>query len=302
MSPRGHAGWPALFTGLCLMGSAGSSLAQSPDASRVEPSSRNYLDVEVDGGPPADERRLQYALGAALTSSPEYAGSNRRGLSLKPLIAVRYGRFKISSSGGSSILDYGESADGSDSGASADLINQKRLKLKLSARIGGGRDTADSIDLAGLPDIDRTIFARLHVSYDLTEHLKMTSGLTWDLLGRQNGATLSAGLGYTDRLNARTEWTAGIGVGWANATHMQSMFGVPAGAATAQRPAYETGAGIKDIGVGVGIKTALNKNWIAFANTSYARLLGAAADSPLTTGNGSLSATIGIGYRCCKKH
>ena len=298
MNHRRHRRWPTLLAGLCLTAPAAPSLAQDQQASRIEPSSRNYLDVEVDGSPPATERRLQYALGVALTSAPEYAGSNRRGLSLKPIAAIRYGRFKISSSGGSSILNYGESADVGGSGASADLIDQKRFKLKLSARIGGGRDTADSVDLAGLPDIDRTVFARLYVSYDLTEHLNLNSGLPFDLLGHGNGATLSAGLGYTDRLSSRTEWTTGIGVGWANATHMQSMFGVPASAATAQRPAYETGAGIKDIGV--GIKTALNDNWIAFASTSYARLLGAAADSPLTTGNGGLSATIGIGYRCCK--
>jgi len=257
---------------------------------------RNYLDLEIDTEPQAP--RVSYALGLALSSSPEYAGSSRRDVSLKPIAAFRYGRFKISSSGGSGILNFGEHAE--SSGVSADLISSRALKLKLSARIGGGRKTSDSIDLAGLPEISKTVFTRLSASYALTGQFSLNSTASWDVLGRGSGLTLSVGLGHSQYLNRRTVWNTGIGLTLANATHMQSYFGVPGDAATPTRAAYQPGAGIKDLSLGTGFMTALSPRWIAFGQLGYSRLLGQAADSPLTTGANNLSATVGIGYRCCR--
>ena len=256
----------------------------------------DYVDVEVQA--PAQPSTFSFALGVALSTSPEYAGSNRRDYSLKPIGAVRYGRYKLSTSGGSSVLNFGSVSD--SSGASADLINTEALKLKVSARIGGGRATSDSVDLTGLEDIPRTVFARFSVSYALTDHLSANSTVSWDLLERGNGGTLSAGIGYVTRVSANTEWNLGLGITYANDTHMQGMFGVPVASASATHEAYWAKAGLKDVGIGTGVITALNRHWIMFGNVGYSRLLGDAADSPITRGAGAFSAGIGIGYRCCK--
>jgi len=273
--------------------------AQAQDAPVQTIPKRNYLDLEIDSDESEPrESSVSYALGLALSSTPQYAGSSRRDLSLKPIAAFRWGRFKLSSSGGSSILNFGEQTE--SSGVSADLIDTRALKLKLSARIGGGRKTSDSIDLAGLPEIRKTVFTRLSASYALTEQLSVTSTASWDVLSRGSGLTLSVGLGHSKYLNRRTIWNTGIGLTYGNATHMQSYLGVPLDTATATRAVYQSDAGIKDLSVGTGFMTALSPRWIAFGQLGYSRLLGQAADSPLTTGRNNISATVGIGYRCCK--
>ncbi len=261
---------PAII--LLLSAPAWAGLALAQDTTNLTPPQKNYLDVEVDSEPHSP--RLSYALGLSINSAPEYAGSDRRDYSLKPAFAIRYGRYKLSSSGGSSILNFGERAE--SSGASADLINNKTLKLKASARIGGGRNADDSVDFDGLPEVDRTIFGRLSASYQLSSHFNLNSTLTTDLLGRDNGTTLSAGLSYTQRISSRTEWNAGIGVTYGDATHMRSFYGVPDDAANAQRSAYSPGAGFKDWGIGTGFMTALDKHWIAFGSAGYNQLIGRA--------------------------
>ncbi|MEZ5658369.1 MAG: MipA/OmpV family protein [Burkholderiaceae bacterium] len=259
-------------------------------------SSRTHIDIEVESQ--ASEPHSQFALGMSLTSAPEYLGSSRQGLSLKPILAYRYGRFKLTSSGGSSIMNFGVRSD--DSGASAELLKTSRWKIKTSARIGGGRSASDSVDLAGLPSIQRTVFARLSVNYKLTEAISLDSTLTWDLLGHDNGASLSAGIGYAFRSSPATEWSFGAGVTYGNATHMRGLFGVPESAATADRPAYEPGAGLRDIGLGAGFITSLSKRWVAFGNVGLNKVIGPAADSPLTHASTGRRASVGIGWRCCR--
>ena len=283
-----------LVAGLASACLAPHCLAEEPPGSDVP--SRPSVDVEVGPRPPGPVSA--FVLGTSLTSAAEYSGSGRRDLSWRPLLAYRYGRFKLSSSGSSALLNFGSVAD--ESGASLDLLESSRLTLRTGLRIGGGRDTSDSVDLAGLPDIRKTVFARLSASYRLTGNWRADSTLGWDLLGRGNGVFLSAGLGYRLRLTPGTEFAAAAGLNVGNATHMNSFFGVPVSAQTADRPAYRPGAGLKDAGVGIGLTTILPHGWIAFGNLGYSRLLAGAADSPLTTRAASPAVTIGIAWRCCK--
>jgi outer membrane scaffolding protein for murein synthesis (MipA/OmpV family) len=261
-----------------------------------DPSVRRSVDIDVE----KDQGRsdFRWLLGASLTSAGEYAGSDRRDLSFRPLVAVRYGRLKLASSGSSSLLDFGAAPD--ESGASLDLLASSRWKLRAGLRIGGGRPSSDSPDLAGLPDVRKTVLARGSAGYLLTPDLSVTSTLSWDLLGRDNGASWSNSLDYRRRLRAGTELRLGLGVTFGNATHMNSFYGVPLSARTADRPYYRPGSGLKDAGLGVGFTSALTSHWIAFGGVSYTRLLDGAADSPLTKQRYDTAATLGIAWKCCR--
>ena len=274
----------------------GAPLAQLEEPLRIEPPVRPHVDIGV--GPAPEGAKSEFALGLSMTSAPEYLGSDRRKLALRPILAYRYGRFKLSSSGGSSILNFGTVVD--DSGASARLIDTKRWQLKASARIGGGRSASDSADLAGMPELRQSAFGRLSVRYKLADHWNVDSTLSADLLGRGNGNSLAVGVGYGVRMTPSTEITLGSGVAMGNRTHMQALFGVPESASTAQRPVYEPGAGLKDVSVGAGFTTELARNWIAFGGLGAGYLIGPAVDSPLTRTRTNVSATIGIGWRCCR--
>ena len=272
------------------------ALAQLEEPLRVAPPLRSYVDIEV--GPAPLEPKSEFALGLSMSSAPEYLGSDRRSVGLKPILAYRYGRFKLSSSGGSSVLNFGTVVD--DSGASARLIDTKHWQLKASARIGGGRSSSDSADLAGMPELRKTAFGRLSARYQIADHWHAESTLSADILGRGNGNQLAFGLGYTLRATPSTEITVGSGLSMGNRTHMQALFGVPESASTAQRPAYDPGAGLKDVSLGAGFTTELARNWIAFGGLGAGYLIGPSVDSPLTKTRTNLSATIGIGWRCCR--
>lgn len=244
--------------------------------------------------------RAEYVIGLSLKSSPEYSGSRRQGLSLGRVLAIRYGRFRISSAGGSSLMNIGTTSDAGADGASAELINSDRWSANLALRIGGGRDASDSEALAGLPDIEQTLFGRLRTSYNLAEGWDTWVSVSHDLLGRNNGTSLSTGLGYKLKISPRTEWSLSGDLAYGNANHMNSLFGVPATAENPDRAAYTPGSGLKSIGFGVRVTSALTDNWVLFSRFGVSRLLGPAADSPLSEELYGVTARIGIAWRCCR--
>lgn len=241
----------------------------------------------------------RYVLGMALTSATEYAGSDRRVLKLQPLWAYQYGRFRISTSRAGAVLGFGADAPGP--GASAELVKTARWRLGAALRLDNGRRSSDSALLAGLPDVRRTLRGRVYASYALTENWGLGGSVAQDLLGRGGGTVGALDIGYRQRLSERTEWSAGMGLSFANAQHMRSYFGVTDGQALLpDRPAFTPGAGLKDFHTGIGLTTALAPRWIAFASASASTLLGDAAASPLTKTATSIGASVGLAYRCCK--
>lgn len=248
---------------------------------------------------PANGSSSQYVLGAALIWSPEYTGAGQQALKVRPLFAYQYGRFRISSSRAGALLGFGNSAAGA--GATADLLRFERWKLGAGLRFDSGRQASDSIDLAGLPEIRRTLRGRIYTSYSFDANWGAGATVSQDLLGRGGGAVASFNFGYRDRLTEHSEWSAGTGVSFGNARHMKTYFGVSEAAAQSSGLAvFEPGAGVKDIGLGIGVTTELTPRWIGFAGIGASRLLGDAAASPLTKRAATPSANVGIAYRCCK--
>lgn len=257
------------------------------------------LPANAESTPPNndDSRPARYLLGLSLASGPEYEGASRRETKLKPVWAFKLGRFRITTGGGSALLGFGrEGAAGA--GASTQLIDTERWRLGISARIDGGRDSDDASTTRGLPDVKRTVRARLYVSYSLTKDWTIGASASQDMLGRRGGTIAGIDLGWRFYRSETTEWSSGIGVSAANGLNMRSYFGVPASASAASgRPAYEPRAGLRDAYVGVSFKHALSKHWFVFGGAGAGRLLGPAADSPLVEKPGSSSAAIGLAWR-----
>lgn len=254
-------------------------------------------EVDVERSKKVPGRRSEYVVGIALNSSPEYGGASKRALSLRPVLGYRYGRFRISSSGGGGILNFGQ-ADPSG-GASADLIESDRWKLRASLRIGGGRTTVDSSEFADLTEIDRTVFGRLSASITLAPNWHVASALNWDLLSRGNGVSITTGLGYGRSLSPTVRASANVGLSFGNATHMNGLFGVPASAQQDNRPAFSPRSGVKDASIGLSMISAIKSNWFVFGGIGISRLLGEAASSPLTRRSTGVSFRVGVAWRCC---
>lgn len=266
------------------------ALAALPLAARADEVAGSVLDDLI-----ANSR---WVLGASLNSTPEYAGSNRRDNKLAPIYAYQYGRFRFSTGGAGGLLNFGTDVIGP--GAAAELKTSGKVKLGASLRIDGGRRSSDSIDLAGLPDVRRTLRGRFYASSEFAERWTASASVSQDLLGRGGGALLSADLGYALATSPRTTWTAGGGVAFGDNSYMRSYYGVSSAASLASGlPAFDAGAGPRDVHFGVGWTSALTPRWIAFSSIGASTLLGDAAKSPITRSRNSVSASIGIGYRCC---
>jgi len=239
--------------------------------------------------------KTRYLLGASLSFSPEYDGASRQRVRIKPVWAARLGRFRITTSGGSALLGFGRESAGA--GASTQLLEGDKWRLGLSLRIDSGRDSGDARSTRGLPDVRRTLRARLYANYSLAPDWNVGASLSQDVLGRQGGLTAGLDLGWRFYRSVETEWTAGLGVSAADARNLRSYYGVPAAAADTGLPAYDPGAGLRGAHFGVNFKHALSKHWFVFGAAGTSRLLGPAADSPLVQRPGGSSAAVGVAWR-----
>lgn len=239
---------------------------------------------------------FRYVLGASVNHGPDHAGSRRSETSLAPVWALHWGRWRISGGGGSALMGFGAAVYGA--GASADLFSNERLRVGLSLRGDGGRRSKDAELTQGLPDVRRTLRGRLFASYALAPDWQLSAALSQDLLGREGGMTLGLDLGWRLHNSPRGEWTASAGLAAANGRHLRSYFGVtPQGSLAAGLPEYRPGAGLRDIHAGLGYTRALGPRWIVFASAGVSRLLGPAADSPLSQRPSSVNLGLGLAYR-----
>lgn len=243
-----------------------------------------------------EEPRFSAVVGAVARLNADYSGSSERSTSLRPMFAIRYGRFRIASSGASAVLAFG--GEPQVAGASADIIATDDLKIGAALRADEGRSASDSPDLAGLPDVRATLRGRFYATMRLTPNWSAGVSVSQDLLGREGGALAALDIGYTWHLSERTQWSIGAGVGAGDQRYMRTWYGISQeSAATAGRAAYEPGAGLRDVSVGTRLITAITPQWIAFANAGWSSLQGPAAKSPLTRERSGASFSVGLGYR-----
>ena len=88
------------------------------------------------------------------------------------------------------------------------------------------------------------------------------------------------------------DWLFSIGprVTLGDAKYTRAYFGVtPAAAATSGLPAFRPGGGVQSVGVTAGYHRMLGERWGVAVYGRYDRLVGDAADSPVTRGLGSRS-------------
>lgn len=243
-----------------------------------------------------EETPLSAVVGAVTRLRPHYSGSSQQGVSLRPLFAIRYGRFRLANAGASAVLSFG--GEPTVAGASVDLVATDEVRLGVALRVDEGRRSSDSEQLEGLPEVRRTLRARFYGSIDLTPHWSVGATVSQDVLGRQGGALASFDIGYRRPWSASTQWSISAGVSAADRRYMRTSFGISEQSAAATgMSAYDPDGGLRDVHAGAGVITALTPQWIAFVNIGASSLLGEAAKSPLTRDRSSVSLSVGLAYR-----
>ena len=239
---------------------------------------------------------MHFLVGVAANTSPNFFGGKSQDFKLKPVGALQWGRWRLSTGGGYGLMGQGRRDRGS--GAQAVLRETDDFNLSLSLNIDRGRDVADTERLKGVPDVRATLRARVRARYNLTDRWTASLAASQDILNRGRGMELDGWLGYRWPISETTRMDFGLGASWGNSQYMRSQFGIPQASTTASGyPAFKPRAVLYQTEIGVDVAHALSRAWVVFGGLRYSQLHGDARRSPLTVRSSGVSATVGIAWR-----
>ncbi|KEJ88162.1 MipA/OmpV family protein [Sulfitobacter donghicola] len=210
----------------------------------------------------AQDRSFNFALRSGVTTQPEYPGSDDSEAALD--LGFTFGSL---SWGGNSI---GNGVRG---------IPDNGISLRGAFRVIGDRSAEESPELAGLADIDTALELGLGLSYQQTNWMafgEVRKGVTG-----HSGVTGTIGADMILRPNDRWLITAGPRVNFGDDEFAATYFGTPIDGTTGFTPFDATGGAL-----GAGFEVTgtyfIDDKWALEGAVSYEKLLGDAADSPIT--------------------
>lgn len=242
---------------------------------------------------------LAVGFGGALV--PSYDGSDDYTFSVLPLIQGSVGGIGLSPRPGGVAVDLI-----ADSGPGLQFAFGPSARIRLN-RNGDVKDPV----VALLPERDVALelgptvgisFSRVLHAYD---SLSLDVDARWDVLGAHDGMVVSSYLAYTTPLSEGIAAVLAVGGEYGDGEFMDYYHSVtPADALASGLPVFDAEGGIRNLGAQLLLAIDLNGDlrdggWGLFAVGGYTRMLGDAADSPLTSIRGSADQWIagaGIGY------
>ena len=210
---------------------------------------------------PIPAKRWQYTVGLKLKSSEQADG--RKGLDLRPVLGLRYGRWRLGHATGDEWFKFSGYREATN--LAYDLREDDKIHIALSARI---QNIEDNSSFDGFSSGKNTVRARVSMGYQLDKHWSLGSDVTQDLMDRGDGTTVSMGLSYLWPLSERSALSLSSGATWATARHWATQL--------RQRPTPEGGwhSGLGEWGWGMSYRYALTPQWAWFGTLGTSRHLG----------------------------
>lgn len=225
----------------------------------------------------AQERSFNFALGAGVGAVPEYLGSNDYNAEVFPTFT--FGSLKWGA------LDAGNGVRG---------LPDNGLSFNGAFRILDERTAANSPELTGLADVEFGVELGFGLKYQQTNWMafgEMRKGVTG-----HTGLTGTLGADWIMRPNERLRISAGPRVNFGDDDFANTYFGVTGAEATAsQFDAYQAGGGALSAGLAVSGTYFIDDKWSLEGVVSYEKLMGDAADSPITLNGSEDQWRIGVG-------
>lgn len=128
------------------------------------------------------------------------------------------------------------------------------------------------------------------LSYRLAHNLMLSSQLLYGGGNDDHGVRFTARAGYGIALTSHQSLGISAGFTAANASYMESYFGLPPVPGRPHRPVYQPGGGLKNVFASVHWSVELSTKYSVTTGLSASRLAKDASDSPLVTSpnNGSV--------------
>ncbi|MCV6575081.1 MAG: MipA/OmpV family protein [Cohaesibacter sp.] len=246
------------------------------------------------------------SLGGGLLYNPRYEGSKRHSVKALPYFDLVW----------KDTLFFNPI-----DGLGANLLKYQGFKAGAALGYDFGRKEKNSrSELQGLGDIDAGGTARGFLEYDLklakakaslTKYLAGSKGVTTQI-GLSTFVPLSVLLGQnmgeayaTSQAKGETKGhglpgaalTLGLSAQWADKAYMREHFGINAAqAAGSGKKTFEAKAGFKSFSTDLGLLVPLTDHVIIGSKVSYTRLIGDAADSPLSLDDNQLGGQLFASY------
>lgn len=220
------------------------------------------------GGPGGPEKKKgwNFEAGLGMMYGPAYDGSDEFKLKALPLISVDYedGLFFAGIGGIGSYPIQGEN-----------------YKVGASLGLSFGRDEdKDRKNLRGMGDIDKSAVVNLLGEYSfgpVDVSGKLSKG------NSDYGATATIDVGTRFTITNDIMLMTSAGLTWADTDHMNTFFGVSSAQSTRSGYSrYQAKSGVKSVGVNAGAFYTVTKEVDIALMLSIDKLLGDAADSPIT--------------------
>lgn len=274
-SLQGRPAAPARLFGLTRSVGLGAALATALLSIAVTQAQAQDAAKPAPTAEPRQPSQWIVTIGGSVEYSPEYEGSKHYSVSGLPSFDIRR---------------LGEPAeqDVPDDNFDLTIFNYKGLEIGPVVGIRSGRSNSDESRLEGLDRIDWSLDAGVFVQYwPIEDRLRLR------LEARQalwNGGGLVADLGadWFQPIMEGLVVSAGPRMTLGNSTFMSQNFGVSAAEAARSRfPEFDADAGVKSVGFTVAATYTINPQWSVQVYNRYDRLVGDAADSPITSDIGS---------------
>lgn len=231
----------------------------------------------------------QNFVAAGVGATPEYEGSSAQ--QVIPFVSAR--------------VNFGEryvSLDGLTARANLSPFKGAEFGPVIGYRFGRDSDVDNAL-VALLPQVDDAYEAGAFAAFQSGplfargDSIKLSVEALHDVSGTHNSWTVTPALGYaapvSERLRANVELSATI----AGGEYADTYFSISAPAAAASGlGAFDAAGGVKDVGASFQWTYAVSRNWSITGFTSYRRLIGDTADSPIVSEAGDENqVTVGLG-------
>jgi outer membrane scaffolding protein for murein synthesis (MipA/OmpV family) len=225
-------------------------------------------------------------LGGAAIDQPLYDGAELTRTRGGPVIRVAYKDIAFASIG---------------EGLGLNLVHGAHYRGGVALCFDLGREMSEDIsNLHGLGDIGRTGCAKVFFSYAVSRSLPLVVRADMRQLFAGAGGLLGD-VGVFMPLPGSSErffMFAGPSITWADHHYMQTVFGVtPTQSIDSGHPVYDAHAGSESAGFGLSAELFITPHWFIDMDTAASRLLGSAAESPITQRTTDYALSLSLAYQ-----
>ena len=206
-------------------------------------------------------KRWRYTVGLKLKTQD--LADARTDLSLRPVLGLRYGRWRLGHATGDEWLAF--SGYRKEANLAYQLRDDERLKVDLSLRV---QNLQDNSSFDGFSSGKNTLRGRVGVNYQVNKRWSVGTDVTQDLMDRGDGTTLSVGASYGLPLSERSTLSLSAGVNWATADHWATQLRL------LPPPPGGWHAGLGSVGLGMSYRYAFTPQWAWFGTVGSSRHLG----------------------------